>query len=108
MPLLKAAHATAAHARIIQLRSALGETSGRRLSTKLNIATVRKNVSPMSRVRNWPPRKYPQQPAAVSAVGSHGERGARRNPANAMSAIPRRSEERRVGKAGRGRRGPGG
>ena len=44
----------------------------------------------MSRVRNWPPRKYPQQPATVSAVTIQGEQGARRNPANAASKIPRK------------------
>src|SRR5436190_1175819 len=70
MPLLRTAQAIPAHARIIHPRSAERAMPARRLKRKPSIATVRKNVSPMSRVRNCPPRKYPQQPAAVSAVGS--------------------------------------
>ncbi len=89
-PLLSTAQAIAAHARIIQPRSARTERSARRLNRKLSSAAVRKKVSPMSRVRNWPPRKYPQQPATVSAVTIQGEPGARRSPANAASRIPRK------------------
>src|SRR5437870_2545832 len=70
MPLLRTAQAIPAQARIIHPRSAERAMPERRLKRKPSIATVRKNVNPMSRVRNCPPRKYPQQPAAISAVGS--------------------------------------